>query len=112
MYGEADALLMLSHADNGPLVVLEAMACGIPVVSWDTGGIPELVDEHCGLIVPQGDLQQLLGGLVACDRAGRWLSMGVAARSRVLRLFTRERMAADYAKVYNHLLKGNHQQLA
>ena len=43
-YSAADILLYPSIADNCPLVVLEAMACGLPVVSFETGGIPELVE--------------------------------------------------------------------
>ena len=43
-YSAADILLYPSIADNCPLVVLEAMACGLPIVSFNTGGIPELVE--------------------------------------------------------------------
>ncbi len=43
-YSAADILLYPSIADNCPLVVLEAMACGLPIVSFRTGGIPELVE--------------------------------------------------------------------
>ncbi len=43
-YSAADILLYPSVADNCPLVVLEAMACGLPIVSFETGGIPELIE--------------------------------------------------------------------
>src|SRR3989344_4335996 len=43
-YSASDILLYPSLADNCPLVILEAMACGLPVVSFNTGGIPELVE--------------------------------------------------------------------
>ena len=43
-YSAADMLLYPSIADNCPLVVLEAQACGLPVVAFNTGGIPELVE--------------------------------------------------------------------
>jgi glycosyltransferase involved in cell wall biosynthesis len=37
-----------------PNTVAEALACGAPVVAFDTGALPELVDETCGIIVPYG----------------------------------------------------------
>ncbi|KKQ44293.1 MAG: Glycosyltransferase and TPR domain protein, partial [Candidatus Nomurabacteria bacterium GW2011_GWC1_37_9] len=43
-FAAADVFLFPSTADNCPLVVLEAEACGLPVVSFATGGIPELVE--------------------------------------------------------------------
>lgn len=37
-----------------PNTVAEALACGAPVVAFDTGAIPELIDESCGKVVPYG----------------------------------------------------------
>ena len=42
-----------------PMVNLEALACGTPVVVFETGGCPEAIDETCGIVVPQGDLESL-----------------------------------------------------
>lgn len=106
-YGAADALLMLSHADNCPLVVLEAMACGLPVFAWATGGIPELVDAQCGRVLPQGDVPALLEELIRCQATGQLIRMRAAARERVVRHFTRERMAQAYSQLYSQLLNLN-----
>ena len=49
-----------SKIDNQPLSILEAFACGLPVVTTDAGGIPDIVnDEVTGFIVPVGDYQSL-----------------------------------------------------
>jgi glycosyltransferase involved in cell wall biosynthesis len=40
-----------------PMVNLEALACGTPVVVFATGGCPEAVDETCGIVVPKGDIE-------------------------------------------------------
>ena len=54
--GEADVFLNTSTIDNTPVSVIEAMACGLCVVSTSVGGIPFLVDDtHDGLLVPSDD---------------------------------------------------------
>lgn len=103
-YANADALLMLSHADNCPLVVLEAMACGLPVFAWETGGIPELLDANSGRVFAQGDEAQLLQVLLAARADGTLAAMRQGARSRVLQHYTRDRMAAAYSELYSRLL--------
>ena len=52
VYRQADAYVMLKHNDPCPNTVLEAMACGLPVVYSDTGGVRELVGEDSGIAVP------------------------------------------------------------
>ena len=52
----ADIFLNTTHVDNTPISVLEAMACGVCVVSTNVGGIPYLLDhEHDALLVPSDD---------------------------------------------------------
>lgn len=56
LYAGADLMLNPSTADNMPISILEALACGVPVVSTVAGGIPDLVtDEHTALLVPVGE---------------------------------------------------------
>jgi L-malate glycosyltransferase len=59
-YAAADIYLNGSEIDNQPLSLLEAFACGIPIVTTDAGGIPDIVEnERTGLIVPRGDYEQM-----------------------------------------------------
>ena len=59
-YDEADVYLNGSEIDNQPLSILEAFACGIPIVTTDAGGIPNIVsDGETGMLVPRGDFAQL-----------------------------------------------------
>jgi len=59
-YSASDIYLNASKIDNQPLSILEAFACGLPVVTTDAGGIPDIVtDENTGFLVPVGDYQGL-----------------------------------------------------
>ena len=51
-YRAADVLCLPSHSEGVPNVVLEAMACGTPVVATRVGGIPEVLPDYAGLLVP------------------------------------------------------------
>lgn len=59
-YRAADVYLHATRADNSPIVVIEALACGTPVVASAVGGIPELVDAgQTGWLAPVGDAEGL-----------------------------------------------------
>ena len=59
-YTTADCLVNPTLEDNMPMVNLEALACGTPVVVFETGGCPEAINEKCGYVVPQQDENALL----------------------------------------------------
>ena len=59
-YSDADIYLNASRIDNQPLSILEAFACGLPVVTTDAGGIPDIVtDGVTGSMVPVDDCNEL-----------------------------------------------------
>jgi glycosyltransferase involved in cell wall biosynthesis len=99
-----DVLAMPSHYEGFPLVLLEAMQAGIPVVASAVGGIPEMiVDGHDGVLVPPQDSDALARALTAvlADRAGREAMTG---RARVVaERFTTERMAEQFEALYAEL---------
>lgn len=75
----SDVVTLPSYSEGHPNVLVEALACGRPVVSTPVGGIPEVVDETCGVLVPPRDPQRLAAGL---ERAlsSTWDSAALAAR--------------------------------
>lgn len=55
-FDKADAFVLSSRFENAPVVVSESLAKGVPVIATNVGGIPEMVDEHCGILVsPDND---------------------------------------------------------
>jgi glycosyltransferase involved in cell wall biosynthesis len=59
----ADVFCLPSYSEGCPNVVVEALACGRPIVAMNVGGIPELVKEASGLLVPPRDAAALRGAL-------------------------------------------------
>lgn len=59
IYSTADLFVNLTYSDNFPTVNLESLACGIPVVTYNTGGSPEMLTEDTGFVVEQGDIDSL-----------------------------------------------------
>lgn len=64
LYSAADIFLFPTRADNSPLVILEALACATPVVSFAVGGVAEMVRPgQTGLLAPPEDIEGLADGL-------------------------------------------------
>jgi glycosyltransferase involved in cell wall biosynthesis len=83
MFGDADVLVLPTHADCAPFVVLEGMAAGLPVVSTPVGAIPELLGDT-GICTPVGDIPALAAALRRlADDPGLRLDLGARGRSRV-----------------------------
>ena len=80
-----DALVLPSFAEGVPVVLMEAMAAGLPVVATQIAGIPELVQNGiCGILVPPGDANALATAMLAAlaDPAQK-AAMGAAGRAKV-----------------------------
>ena len=63
-YTLADIYLNPTLEDNFPTTNLEALSCGTPVITFDTGGSPESIDASCGKVVPKGDVDAMLAAIL------------------------------------------------
>ncbi len=60
IYTVADVFVNPTREENYPTVNMEAIACGTPVITFNTGGSAEMLDENCGRVVPKNDINALI----------------------------------------------------
>lgn len=100
--GETRALLLPSHAEGLPIVIMEAFAMGRPVITTRIAGIPELVDETCGWLVEPGDAAGLADAIRAAMAASKatLAKMGREGRKRVVARHDINRIAFDLIAMF------------
>ncbi|MDB5074728.1 MAG: glycosyl transferase group 1 [Chloroflexi bacterium] len=99
LYAEAWAFLhLVDYEEAFGLTMVEAMACGCPVIGFKKGSVPEVIaDTETGFIVADTDAAvKAVGAVRSIDRS--------ACRSRVANLFSAERMVEGYEAVYRQIL--------
>lgn len=101
-YPTLDAFVLPSLSEGLPMTVLEAMACGCPVIASAVGGIPDLLDSVLGCsLLPPGDQEALVDALLAVPLRRRAL---LPARARVLQRHSLATMAEQYDGVYREAI--------
>jgi glycosyltransferase involved in cell wall biosynthesis len=105
LYGAADVFVVPSLQDNLPNTAIEALACGIPTIGSEVGGIPEVVrDRQTGLLVPPGNPGALRQAIVALLKDGELLaSMARESRRVALEEYTLRVQAERYANLYGEI---------
>jgi glycosyltransferase involved in cell wall biosynthesis len=101
----ADLYLHAARADTSPLTVLEAMACGTPVIATRVGGIPEQIEEGAGVLVsPKSGAEMADAVEQLLNDAGGRAQMGARAARLVAEKFTLDRQVDAYLSFYRELL--------
>jgi glycosyltransferase involved in cell wall biosynthesis len=105
VYSAADLYVICSVQDNLPNTVLEAMACGVPVVGVHVGGIPDMVrNDVNGLTVPVGDAEYLSKSIsLILNNANLRAEMGSASRRIATDEYSLDLQARRYAELYQSL---------
>jgi glycosyltransferase involved in cell wall biosynthesis len=102
-----DVFVLPSIYEGFPLVIIEAMLAGLPVVATDVGSVSEAVEDGAtGLVLPPGDVPALVAGIARLveDQELR-ARFGDAGRQRATRLFTADVMAAAYQQLYDGIAR-------
>jgi sugar transferase (PEP-CTERM/EpsH1 system associated) len=104
-----DIFVLPSLAEGISNTLLEAMACGLPVVATRVGGSPELVEDGVtGVLVPSADPVAMATALLAYVRDPQLIRRhGCAGRERIVREFSMHAMVHSYLAVYDSFMAGH-----
>ena len=102
------AVLSSAYGEAFPLVLGEAMACGVPCVATDVGDAARIIGETGRIVAPRdaSALADAVLGLLALSSPER-ATLGTAARARIVAEFSLAAVAARYAALYEELIDGN-----
>lgn len=102
LYNDADVFVNPTYSDNFPTTNIEALACGTPVITYNTGGSPEAIDEKTGVVVPQGDVNALAE---AIKRMAINPMSSDDCRKRAEEHFDKDKCFRQYIALYEELLE-------
>jgi glycosyltransferase involved in cell wall biosynthesis len=105
IYSLADVFVSPSTEDNLPNMIMEAMSCGTPVVAFNTGGIPDLIDHQVnGYMAEFKSSADLATGIKDVLNSINHNRYAAAARYKVTRMFNNEKVALQYIQLYQYVL--------
>ena len=109
LYSAADVMVVPSRQENLPQTATEAQACGLPVVAFDTSGLPDAVAHgETGYLARPFDPASLAAGIEwILEDAGRRRRLGVAAHERAKRLWGWDVVVPQYLEMYEEAARGN-----
>ncbi len=105
-YHQSDVFVIPSLEDNLPNTIMEAMACGVPVVGFETGGIPEMVNhKKTGFIASQKNSRELAEGIMwTLENKERGIELSHNSRSKATKEYAHKVIANQYIEVYKSVL--------
>lgn len=106
IYNAADLFLLPSTEDNLPNTMVEAMSCGIPVIAFNTGGMPDMIrDGITGRLVPPGNTEVLAQAIIhLVFHPSERTKMGEESRRLIEGCYKLEDQAENYARLFKTLL--------
>lgn len=104
-YSLADVLFNPTLEDNFPTVNLEALSCGTPVITFDTGGSKEAIDENTGFIVKKGDIVSTINAINEINKNGKDY-YSVVCSNRAKQVFDKNEKYEQYLTLYKKITEG------
>lgn len=103
LYSAATVYVNPTYSDNFPTTNIESLASGTPVITYNTGGSPEAIDEQSGFVVEKGDVDGLLKAIYKVNGLG--VDVKNFCRERALSYFNKDNCFNSYMELYNKLME-------
>lgn len=101
IYAAADVFVLPSLSENLPNTIMEAMACGIPSVGFNIGGIPEMVEhKRNGYIARVRDAKDLADGITYCISPDNKAMLSTACTNKVEKMYSQKAVAERFMDIY------------
>ena len=102
LYNAVDAYVTPSLQDNLPNTIVEALACGVPCVGFQVGGIPEMIDhQQNGYVADYRNAEDFADGIAWTLAPERHEELSKNAREKALKTYSEKEVARRYMEVYN-----------
>lgn len=98
---KADVLLFPTRTEGFPYVIMEAMACGMPIISTPVGAIPDMLENNGGILVPVGDVGAVAEAISALQNRDRREKMACWNRQKARSCYTADKVMDRLFTVYN-----------
>ena len=82
LYTAADVFFIPTREDNFPTVNMESLACGTPVLTFNTGGSPEMVDEETGVVLMNEDIASVEQAVISMCESGKYSKEACTERAK------------------------------
>jgi len=102
IYNSCDIFVNPTLEDNFPTTNLESLACGTPVVTFDSGGSSETIDKQTGIVIEKGNLNKLYEAIYEIREVGKD-RFSQSCINRAKKLFDKEKMLTQYIKLYKDI---------
>ena len=101
LYNAVDAYVTPSLQDNLPNTIVEALACGVPCVGFQVGGIPEMIDhQQNGYVADYRNAEDFANGIAWTLDPERHEELAKNAREKALKTYSEKEVARRYMEVY------------
>ena len=111
-YRAADLFVLPSLSENLPNTIMEAMACGVPCVGFNVGGIPEMIDHRKnGYVAAYKSAEDLADGMRWILQEADYDALSRAAVAKVSTSYSQQSVALKYIEVYNQAIAYRHYRL-
>ena len=106
LYSAADIMVIPSRQDNLPNTGVEALACGTPIVSFNIGGLPDIIHhKKTGYLAKPFDIKDMANGISWILNNHQSSQLTLHSREQAILKFSEDKIAMSYINIYENLLK-------